>query len=78
MGFCPPEAYGLLGKHDIYTKKDLDYKSCTRIKKRLTQRIENSLLLSWAGWTKASEFGIWHLYQRWESRFIHLKIFLIK
>lgn len=39
MVFCPPEAYGLLGKDDINTnKKDRDYKPHTRIKKIFTNR----------------------------------------
>lgn len=57
MRFCPPEAYGLLEKHDINIPRKtwiINHVQESR-KDAHTERKENSLLPFGAGWTKTSE-----------------------
>lgn len=60
MGFCPPEACDLLGKHDINAnKKAMDYNHAQESRKDShTERKDNSHLSLWAEWTKTSELGV--------------------
>lgn len=57
MGFCPPEAYGLLGKHDInIPRKTWIINHVQESRKDLhVESKENSPLPFSAGWTKTSE-----------------------